>query len=123
MSSKPNTSPKAAEEATSIDVTSIEAGASEPEANKLFRMVDEAQGVRSPPQGRPAACMRLAGRTPAMALPPLTTADMERLMFPILTPSRKGFSRKRAEPTSPTSFMMASWKPASASTCSAPEAG
>ena len=91
MSSKPTTStPRAAaEEATSIDVSSIEAGASEPEANKLFRMVMKHKGsdlhlkVGLPP------CMRLAGVLRPMALPPLTTADMERLMFPILTPRTK----------------------------------
>ena len=64
----------------------IEAMASEPEANKLFRMVMKHKGsdlhlkVGLPP------CMRMGGTLRQMALPPLTTAEMERLMYPIMTP-------------------------------------
>ena len=63
----------------------IEALASEPEANKLFRMVMKHKGsdlhlkVGLPP------CMRMGGTLRQMALPPLTTAEMERLMYPIMT--------------------------------------
>ena len=64
----------------------IEAMPSEPEANKLFRMVMKHQGsdlhlkVGLPP------CMRMGGVLRQMSLPPLTTAEMERLMYPLLTP-------------------------------------
>ena len=84
------TTPTAANEAeaamSTIEATTIEAVATEPEANKLFRMVMKHKGsdlhlkVGLPP------CMRLGGVLRQMALPPLTTAEMERLMFPILTP-------------------------------------
>lgn len=63
--------------------------ANEPEANKLFRMCIKHQGsdlhlkVGLPP------AMRLAGQLRQMQLPPLTAADMERLMFPLLTPKQK----------------------------------
>jgi twitching motility protein PilT len=59
---------------------------SEPEANKLFRMVMKHQGsdlhlkVGLPP------CMRLGGVLRQMQMPVLTRNDMERLMFPLLTP-------------------------------------
>ncbi len=58
----------------------------EPEANKLFRMVMKHKGsdlhlkVGLPP------CMRLGGILRAMQMPPLTREDMERLMFPLLSP-------------------------------------
>ncbi len=65
------------------------AGYSEPEANKLFRMVMKHKGsdlhlkVGMPP------AMRLSGVLRAMQLPPLSTADMERLMYPIMTPRQR----------------------------------
>src|SRR5438132_13559129 len=58
---------------------------SEPEANKLFRMVVKYKGsdlhlkVGLPP------AMRLGGVLRTMQMPSLSTAEMERLMFPILT--------------------------------------
>jgi len=109
---------------STVEATTIEPVANEPEANKLFRMVMKHKGsdlhlkVGLPP------CMRLAGVLRQMSLPVLTTAEMERLMFPLLTPSaRRRSSRTMAAATSPTSSMMASSKPGSASTCSGPEAG
>jgi twitching motility protein PilT len=63
--------------------------ANEPEANKLFRMVMRFKGsdlhlkVNTPP------AMRLAGVLRMMQLPPLTNSDMERLMFPLLTPRQQ----------------------------------
>jgi twitching motility protein PilT len=62
-----------------------ESSTSEPEANKLFRIVMKHKGsdlhlkVNLPP------AMRLGGVLRQMQMPPLTTADMERLMFPLLT--------------------------------------
>src|SRR4029077_18389320 len=70
--------------ATAIEAN-VETAASEPEANKLFRMVMKYKGsdlhlkVGLPP------AMRLAGVLRTMQLPPLTPADMERLMFPLLS--------------------------------------
>jgi twitching motility protein PilT len=66
-----------------------ESSQSEPEANKLFRMVMKHKGsdlhlkVNLPP------AMRLGGVLRQMQLPPLTTADMQRLMFPLLTPRQQ----------------------------------
>src|SRR4051794_18494857 len=67
----------------------VESAQSEPEANKLFRIVMKHKGsdlhlkVNLPP------AMRLGGVLRQMQMPPLTTADMERLMYPILTPRQK----------------------------------
>jgi twitching motility protein PilT len=69
--------------------TNAEVSASEPEANKLFRIVMKHKGsdlhlkVNLPP------AMRLGGVLRQMQLPPLTTADMQRLMFPLLTPRQQ----------------------------------
>ena len=74
--------------ATAVEPT-VESLPSEPEANKLFRMVMKLKGsdlhlkVGLPP------ALRLAGVLRTMQLPPLSTADMERLMFPLLTPRQK----------------------------------
>jgi len=74
--------------ATVADVN-VETSSSEPEANKLFRMVMKHKGsdlhlkVGLPP------AMRLGGVLRQMQLPVLSTADMERLMYPILTPRQK----------------------------------
>ena len=70
---------------STVAATSIEPLASEPEANKLFRMVMKHKGsdlhlkVGNPP------AMRLSGVLRQMQMPPLTAHDMERLMFPLLT--------------------------------------
>jgi twitching motility protein PilT len=62
----------------------------EPEANKLFRMVMKYKGsdlhlkVGFPP------AMRLAGVLRQMQLPPLGLSEMERLMYPLLTPRQRG---------------------------------
>jgi twitching motility protein PilT len=69
---------------------SLESIINEPEANKLFRMVMKYKGsdlhlkVSSPPS------LRLAGVLRQMQLPPLSTADMERLMYPLLSPRQRG---------------------------------
>ncbi|MGO9598244.1 MAG: type IV pilus twitching motility protein PilT [Isosphaeraceae bacterium] len=69
---------------------SVETSTSEPEANKLFRMVMKYKGsdlhlkVGLPP------AMRLAGVLRQMQLPPLSSADMERLMYPLLSPRQRG---------------------------------
>src|SRR5271169_1481528 len=58
----------------------------EPEANKLFRMVMKLQAsdlhlkVGQPPM------MRLRGDIRRTEMRPLTQEDMERLMYPLLTP-------------------------------------
>ncbi len=62
---------------------------SEPEVNKLFRMVMKHKGsdlhlkVGQPPM------MRLRGVIRRMDMPPLTQEDMERLLFPLLTPKHR----------------------------------
>jgi twitching motility protein PilT len=71
--------------ASAVEATRIEATPSEPEANKLFRMVMKHKGsdlhlkVGLPP------AMRLGGVLRQMSMPPLTMADMERLMFPLIS--------------------------------------
>src|SRR5262245_45919172 len=73
---------------------------SEPEANKLFRIVIKHKAsdlhlkVGLPPS------MRLAGVLRQMQLPPLSDSEMERLMFPLLSPRHK----KTLEETGGTDF-------------------
>jgi twitching motility protein PilT len=64
----------------------VETSGSEPEANKLFRMVMKHKGSDLHLKVGLSPAMRLAGVLRQMQLPPLSTADMERLMFPLLTP-------------------------------------
>ena len=70
--------------ATATEST-IEVMASEPEANKLFRMVMKLKGSDLHLKVGTAPSMRLGGVLRQMALPPLTAPDMERLMFPLLS--------------------------------------
>jgi twitching motility protein PilT len=72
--------------ASVVEATKIEATSSEPEANKLFRMVMKHKGsdlhlkVGLPP------ALRMGGVLRQMSMPPLTMADMERLMYPLISP-------------------------------------
>jgi twitching motility protein PilT len=74
--------------ATAVEAN-VETMPNEPEANKLFRLVMKYKGsdlhlkVGLPP------AMRLTGTIRTMQMPPLTSADMERLMFPLLSPKQK----------------------------------
>jgi twitching motility protein PilT len=73
-----------------VEATSIEAApVSEPEANKLFRMVMKHKGSDLHLKVGLAPSMRLAGVLRQMQLPALSTADMERLMYPLLTPRQR----------------------------------
>ncbi|MFO0908306.1 MAG: PilT/PilU family type 4a pilus ATPase [Isosphaeraceae bacterium] len=69
--------------------TSIDSTPSEPEANKLFRMVMKHKGSDLHLKVGLAPAMRLAGVLRQMQLPALTEHDMERLMFPLLSPRQK----------------------------------
>jgi twitching motility protein PilT len=70
--------------------TPIEVLPNEPEANKLFRMVMKYKGSDLHLKvGQPPA-MRLAGVLRYMQLPPLSTAEMERLMYPLLSARQRG---------------------------------
>ena len=71
---------------STVQATTIEHVASEPEANKLFRMVMKHEGSDLHLKVGLAPAMRLSGVLRQMQVPPLTSADMERLMFPLLTP-------------------------------------
>jgi twitching motility protein PilT len=62
---------------------------SEPEANKLFRMVMKHKGSDLHLKVGLSPAMRLAGVLRQMQLPTLSAHDMERLMFPLLTPMHK----------------------------------
>jgi len=68
---------------TAID-PKIETPPNEPEANKLFRMCIKYQGSDLHLKVGLAPSMRLAGVLRQMQLAPLTSADMERLMYPLL---------------------------------------
>jgi twitching motility protein PilT len=61
----------------------------EPEANKLFRMTIKHKGSDLHLKVGNAPMMRLSGVLRAMQLPELTAADMERLMFPLLSAKQK----------------------------------
>ncbi len=74
--------------ATAVEA-SVDTMPNEPEANKLFRMVMKYKGsdlhlkVGLPP------AMRLAGVLRTTQLPVLTMSEMERLMFPLLSPRQR----------------------------------
>ncbi len=74
---------------STVEATTIEPMASEPEANKLFRMVMKHEGSDLHLKVGLAPAMRLSGVLRQMQIPPLTFHDMERLMFPLLTPRQK----------------------------------
>ena len=67
----------------------VDAMPNEPEANKLFRMVMRFKGSDLHLKVGMAPAMRLAGVLRLMQLPPLTGAEMERLMFPLLSNRQK----------------------------------
>jgi twitching motility protein PilT len=67
----------------------VEAMPNEPEANKLFRMVMKFKGSDLHLKVGMAPAMRLSGVLRLMQLPPLSSNDMERLMFPLLTARQK----------------------------------
>jgi len=67
-------------------MTNAEISQTEPEANKLFRMVMKHKGSDLHLKVGLAPAMRLGGVLRQMQMPVLTTADMQRLMFPLLTP-------------------------------------
>jgi len=61
----------------------------EPEANKLFRMVMRFKGSDLHLKVGKSPAMRLTGVLRLMQLPALSSSDMERLMFPLLTPRQR----------------------------------
>ena len=63
----------------------VESSSTEPEANKLFRMTMKLKGSDLHLKVGTAPSMRLGGVLRQMQLPLLTVADMERLMFPLLS--------------------------------------
>ena len=64
--------------------------ANEPEVNKLFRNVMKYKGSDLHLKVGVAPSMRLAGVLRQMQHPPLSGADMERLLYPLLTPRQRG---------------------------------
>ncbi len=74
--------------ATGVEPT-VEVTSNEPEANKLFRMVMKHKGSDLHLKVGLAPAMRLGGVLRQMQMPALTTPEMERLMFPIMTPRQK----------------------------------
>lgn len=67
----------------------VEIASNEPEANKLFRMVMKHKGSDLHLKVGLSPSMRLGGVLRQMQLPVLSTSDMERLMFPILSERQK----------------------------------
>ena len=76
--------------ATAVETNRVDPVYSEPEANKLFRIVMKHKGSDLHLKVGLAPAMRLAGVLRQMQLPSLSESDMERLMFPLLS------SRQRA---------------------------
>ena len=83
---------------STVEATSIEPlAASEPEANKLFRMVMKHEGsdlhlkVGQPPM------MRLKGDIRRAEMKPLTQEDMERLMYPLLNQRQRRILDRRSQ--------------------------
>ncbi len=74
---------------TAVEAQGIEGGYNEPEANKLFRMVMKYKGSDLHLKVGLAPAMRLSGVLRQMQLPPLSETDMERLMFPLLSPRQR----------------------------------
>lgn len=74
--------------ATDVEVN-VEAAPNEPECNKLFRMVMKYKGSDLHLKVGLSPSMRLGGVLRQMQMPVLTKEDMERLMYPILTPRQK----------------------------------
>jgi len=74
--------------ATDVEVN-VEPVGNEPEANKLFRMVMKYKGSDLHLKVGLSPSMRLGGVLRQMQMPPLTKEEMERLMYPILTPRQK----------------------------------
>jgi twitching motility protein PilT len=74
---------------STVTAQTIESVPSEPECNKLFRMVMKHQGSDLHLKAGLPPCMRLGGVLRQMQMPALTRDDMERLLFPILTPRQK----------------------------------
>jgi twitching motility protein PilT len=75
--------------ATGFETDRIDSAATEPEANKLFRMVMKHKGSDLHLKVGVAPAMRLSGVLRLMQLPQLSEADMERLMYPLLTPRQR----------------------------------
>jgi twitching motility protein PilT len=74
---------------SAVATESPESAYSEPEANKLFRMVMKFKGSDLHLKVGLAPAMRLSGVLRQMQLPALSEQDMERLMFPLLTPRQR----------------------------------
>jgi twitching motility protein PilT len=74
---------------SAVATDSPESAYSEPEANKLFRMVMKFKGSDLHLKVGLAPAMRLSGVLRQMQLPALSEQDMERLMFPLLTPRQR----------------------------------
>ncbi|AGA29401.1 type IV pilus twitching motility protein PilT [Singulisphaera acidiphila] len=74
--------------ATDVEVN-VEAAPNEPECNKLFRMVMKYKGSDLHLKVGLSPSMRLGGVLRQMQMPVLTKEEMERLMYPILTPRQK----------------------------------
>src|SRR5580704_12130618 len=67
-------------------MTNADISQTDPEANKLFRMVMKHKGSDLHLKAGLPPAMRLGGVLRQMQMPALTMADMQRLMFPLLTP-------------------------------------
>ncbi len=74
---------------TAVDA-SLDTMANEPEVNKLFRNVMKYKGSDLHLKVGVAPSMRLAGVLRQMQHPPLSGSDMERLLYPLLTPRQRG---------------------------------
>ena len=75
--------------ASVIETETVESGFNEPEVNKLFRMVMKYKGSDLHLKVGLSPSLRLSGVLRQMQLPPLSAQDMERLLYPCLTPRQR----------------------------------
>ncbi|MBV8558345.1 MAG: PilT/PilU family type 4a pilus ATPase [Planctomycetaceae bacterium] len=71
------------------DSVDVQGPGSEPEVNKLFRMVMKHKGSDLHLKVGLPGVVRLGGILRQMQMPPISSAEMERLLFPILTPKQR----------------------------------
>ncbi len=75
--------------ASVADSVDVQSPSSEPEVNKLFRMVMKHKGSDLHLKVGLPGVVRLGGVLRQMQMPPISSAEMERLLFPLLTPKQR----------------------------------
>ena len=73
----------------STDSVDVQSPSSEPEVNKLFRMTMNHKGSDLHLKTGLPGAMRLGGVLRQMQMPPISGPEMERLLYPVLTPRQR----------------------------------